>query len=79
MDRESYAVIARLPSHTEFWYVGAVPQAGTRIVHHGEVFEVVSCEDAGRTRFVISLVKPLDDVVKVDPTIEPVALATDQT
>jgi hypothetical protein len=66
-DRASYAVIARLPTHTEFWYVARIPEAGARIVHHGEEYDVESCEEVGRSRFIVRLVKTADSVAVVAP------------
>jgi hypothetical protein len=55
MQRASYAVIARLPTHTEYWYADTIPATGTQFLHRGERYQVLSCEDIGRSRFVIRL------------------------
>jgi hypothetical protein len=53
---KSYALVMRLPSGTEFWHTGELPEVGDVISHLGREYLVVACERPnGDERFVVRL------------------------
>jgi hypothetical protein len=53
---KSYALVMRLPSGTEFWHTGDLPEVGDLISHLGREHLVVACEQPnGDERFVTRL------------------------
>jgi hypothetical protein len=50
-----YSVTARFAAGTEYWYTERLPRVGTRLVHCGEEYEVISYERVGGARFVLHL------------------------
>lgn len=45
----------RLPSGSEYWFTDNVPAVGESLSHAGARYLVVSCENEGDDRFVVTL------------------------
>jgi hypothetical protein len=50
----SHRIVVHLPRHTEIWYTSRIPEAGGRILRHGQDYEVLSCRPTGRS-YVVEL------------------------
>ena len=50
-----HALIARLPSGTEYWYAEVVPEVGEIVTHFGTRYLVLSAEPSEDDRIVITL------------------------